>query len=146
MDKLKRISELTQELAELIADMDTQKDETKKTYRYIVKRLPKTELVEEECKDKGCYFQGISCLYSNYESKNLLLEEKRNLILAFCFMTNDEAKVSLGFYTDPEIFHGTWHDTLIFIFKKIEDSSIFEVLIESKKDILRKTMKDFGQK
>lgn len=145
-ERTEKIKELTAQLASLIREAGIEKDETRELYCFVLKRLPRTVLVDRKCRDEDCFFQGVSNLFSQAEFHLLNQTEKHDLRIAFSYLKNGEAKISIGFYDEPEIYRGTWLEATEFILKKIEESSVFPTLSFKKRDSLKFAMDIFKSK
>lgn len=135
-EKSLEMKNLARKLVNTFVDIDIENKKTIKLFFYIVHKLPRVILVDDEDLYKNCFLQGVIRLYSKKEFKNLSDQNKNDLRIYFRLMKKNEAIINSENYTGPELFKGSWKEALLFVLKKIEKSNIFfRLSLEKQKNL-----------
>jgi len=144
-EKSQEIKDLARKLVNTFVNLDVENKKTIKLFFYIMHKLPRVILVDDEDLFKNCFLQGVIRLYSKKEFKNLSDQNKTNLRIYFRLVKKNEAIINSENYTGPELFKGSWKEALLFVLKRIEKSIIFSKLSPEKQENLQELILILGE-
>ncbi|MFA5155588.1 MAG: hypothetical protein WC453_04110 [Patescibacteria group bacterium] len=144
-DQKQEVVSALEALLSALDKMAAEHEDISALYSELLTSLPQTILVDDDVLSKNVFIQGTTELYTDQEFQILSDTKKKNRTLAFTFLA-ERARVNKGFYDGPELFTGTWLETLEYIIQQVYKSNLRAGLTEEQKEAFRQLIRQLKNK